>query len=153
MFAHTLPAACRLQTEHKRAASALRDWVGAQLGDPGDELVIDNGSGLSRHGRASASLLARLLLFAQRSPWAAELASSLPVAGVDGTSRRARAAAGRAHLEAGSLREVYGIAGYVLSNSARRYVLVAIVNHPRAQGARPALERLVDWTLRDAPAR
>ena len=54
---------------------------------------------------------------------------------------------------AGSLRDVAGLAGYVLSDSGRRYVLVAIVNHPNANAARPALDALVQWSLRDAPAR
>jgi D-alanyl-D-alanine carboxypeptidase/D-alanyl-D-alanine-endopeptidase (penicillin-binding protein 4) len=47
---------------------------------------------------------------------------------------------------------VVGVAGYVLSNSGRRYVLVAIVNHTLAQQARPALDALLLWTLRDVPA-
>ena len=135
------------------AREALRRWVTARLGEPGPELMVDNGSGLSREGRASARLLARLLQFSHDGPWAAELASSLPIMGLDGTLRRARRNPGRAHLKTGSLRDVVGLAGYVLSDSGRRYVLVAIVNHPQAQAARPALDALVQWTLRDAPAR
>ncbi len=135
------------------ARDNLRRWVTARLGDPGAELVVDNGSGLSREGRASAQLLARLLQQAHDSPWSAELASSLPIAGIDGTLRRARSATGRAHLKTGSLRDVAGVAGYVLSDSGRRYVLVAIVNHPQANAARPALDALVQWAARDAPAR
>jgi D-alanyl-D-alanine carboxypeptidase/D-alanyl-D-alanine-endopeptidase (penicillin-binding protein 4) len=148
-----------LQREPGKAATpaaardGLRRWVSGRLGDPGPELVVDNGSGLSRDGRASAQLLARLLLQAHDSPWAAELASSLPIAGVDGTLRRSRGAVGRAHLKTGSLRDVSGVAGYVLSDSGRRYVLVAIVNHAQAGAARPVLDALVQWTLRDAPAR
>jgi D-alanyl-D-alanine carboxypeptidase/D-alanyl-D-alanine-endopeptidase (penicillin-binding protein 4) len=79
--------------------------------------------------------------------------SSLPVSGLDGTLRRSRASAGRAHLKTGSLRDVAGVAGYVLSDSGRRYVLVAIINHANANQARPALDALVQWTVRDAPAR
>jgi serine-type D-Ala-D-Ala carboxypeptidase/endopeptidase (penicillin-binding protein 4) len=33
--------------------------------------------------------------------------------------------------------------------SGKRYVLVAIANHPQAAAARPAIEALVDWTARD----
>jgi D-alanyl-D-alanine carboxypeptidase/D-alanyl-D-alanine-endopeptidase (penicillin-binding protein 4) len=135
------------------AREGLRRWVAQRLGEPGAELVVDNGSGLSREGRASARLLARLLQQAHDSPWAAELASSLPISGVDGTLRRARTTPGRAHLKTGSLRDVVGVAGYVLSDSGRRYVLVAIVNHAQAKAVRPALDALVQWTLRDAPAR
>ena len=45
-----------------------------------------------------------------------------------------------------------GVAGYVLGASGRRYVLVAIVNHPNANAARPALDALVQWTIDDARA-
>ena len=82
-----------------------------------------------------------------------ELMSSLPVSGTDGTLKRSTATVGRAHLKTGSLRDVAGVAGYVLSNTGRRYVLVAIVNHAQAAAARPALDALVQWTIRDAPAR
>ena len=126
-------------------------------GDPGDELVIDNGSGLSRDNRISARALARLLQSVYASPVMPELVSSLPVTGADGTLRRVKVASGRAHLKTGSLRDVAGIAGYVLAANGRRHVLVAMVNHPNANAARPALEALTQWTLnapggRDAAA-
>ena len=56
-------------------------------------------------------------------------------------------------LKTGSLREVSALAGYVLSDSGRRYLFVALVNHPQAGAARPALDALVQWTVRDTPAR
>ena len=139
------------------ARETLARWLAERSGPwSGDEVVIDNGSGLSRQSRISAERLARLLLLAHDGPVMSELMSSLPVAGVDGTLRRAPragAAQGRAHLKTGSLRDVLGLAGYVLSSSGRRYVLVAIVNHPLAQQARPALDSLLLWTLRDPVGR
>ena len=71
---------------------------------------------------------------------------------VDGTMRRSRGPLGRAHLKTGSLRDVAGIAGYVLGNSGRRYIVAAIVNHPNANAARPALEALVEWVADDEQA-
>jgi D-alanyl-D-alanine carboxypeptidase/D-alanyl-D-alanine-endopeptidase (penicillin-binding protein 4) len=56
--------------------------------------VIDNGSGLSRDGRISAALLARLLQSAWGSPVMPELVSSLPVIGVDGTMQRTKTSLG-----------------------------------------------------------
>ncbi|HSQ70838.1 MAG TPA: D-alanyl-D-alanine carboxypeptidase/D-alanyl-D-alanine-endopeptidase [Rubrivivax sp.] len=135
------------------AREALTRWVVDATGEPADDLVIDNGAGLSRSTRISAARLARLLVRAYRGPVMSELMSSLPVSGLDGTLRRSRATPGRAHLKTGSLRDVTGVAGYVLSDSGRRYVLVAIVNHPQAGAAAPALDALVQWTLRDAPGR
>ncbi len=133
------------------AREALRRWLVARTGEPGDEVVIDNGSGLSRETRISALRLARLLLQSYDSPVMSELMSSLPISGLDGTMRRSRATAGRAHLKTGTLRDVVAVAGYVLTNSGRRLVLVAIVNHPNAVAARPALDALVQWSLRDTP--
>ena len=135
------------------ARAVLRDWLASRVGELPPGMHLDNGSGLSRETRLSAALLARLLQQAWSSPSMPELLSSLPINGLDGTMRRSRATAGRAHLKTGSLRDVAGMAGFVLSDSGRRYVLVAIVNHPNANAARPALDALVQWSLRDAPSR
>ncbi|MES3013599.1 MAG: D-alanyl-D-alanine carboxypeptidase/D-alanyl-D-alanine-endopeptidase [Pseudomonadota bacterium] len=131
------------------AREVIRQWSKERLGSASAALVIDNGSGLSRESRISAQLLARLLLTAWASPVMPELIASLPVAGIDGTLKRSRATLGRAHLKTGSLRDVAGIAGYVLANSGRRYVVVAIANHANANAARPAFDALVQWVAND----
>ncbi len=133
------------------ARETLRLWLTEKLGELPPDLVLDNGSGLSRDTRLTAQLLARLLTRAYDSPVMPELLASLPVLGLDGTLRRARATPGRAHLKTGSLRDVSALAGYVLADSGRRYVLVAVVQHANAQGARPALDALVQWVMQDAP--
>ena len=133
------------------AREVLRQWSQERLGAASAALVIDNGSGLSRASRVSAHLLTRLLLAAWASPVMPELMASLPVAGIDGTLKQSRAALGRAHLKTGSLRDVAGIAGYVLANSGRRYVVVAIANDARANAARPAFDELVRWAANDTP--
>ena len=130
------------------ARAALRQWWQARLGDA-EPPAPENGAGLSRDARISAQALARMLQLAWQSPVMPELVSSLPIAGVDGTLRRSQSRAGTAHLKTGSLRDVMAVAGYVHAASGRRYVLVAIVNHPQAGGARPVLDALVDWTARD----
>ena len=58
---------------------------------------------------------------------------------------------GRAWLKTGSLRDVASIAGYVEGESGRRYSVVALINHPNAGAARPALDAVLDWTARDLP--
>lgn len=127
----------------------LQGWWKERFGAD-DVPVLDNGSGLSRSERITALALARLLQHAWASPLLPELASSLPITGVDGTLRRMRnRAAGSAHLKTGSLRDVAGVAGYVHAASGRRYVLVAIVNHANANAARPAIEALIEWAQKD----
>ncbi len=127
----------------------VRRWWQERIGGT-DAPVLDNGSGLSRTERISAQALARMLQTAYLSPQMPELMSSLPVAGVDGTMRRNRSrASGSAHLKTGSLRDVAAIAGYVHATSGKRYVLVAIANHANAGAARPALDALLDWAMKD----
>jgi len=127
-------------------------WLRGRLGAAAAGSVIANGSGLSRDSRLSARALGELLQAAWASPVMPELMSSLPVAGVDGTLRRNKATPGRAHLKTGSLRDVLGVAGYVLADSGRRYAVVAIVNHGNAGAARPAMEALAEWVAADLPA-
>ncbi len=136
------------------ARDLLQAWLGERFGEAARGVVIDNGSGLSRDNRLHADLLTRLLQAAWAGPTMPEFMASLPVSGVDGTLRRARnGVTGRAHLKTGSLRDVAGIAGYVLGASGKRHVLVAVIHHPNANLARPALEALVQWTANDvAPA-
>jgi D-alanyl-D-alanine carboxypeptidase/D-alanyl-D-alanine-endopeptidase (penicillin-binding protein 4) len=127
----------------------VRRWWRQRFGDT-PEPLLDNGSGLSRSARVSAQALAQLLQTAYQSPLMPELMASLPIAGIDGTMRRNRSdAVGSAHLKTGSLRDVVAMAGYVHARSGRRYVLVAMTNHPNAGAIRPALDALLDWVIRD----
>jgi D-alanyl-D-alanine carboxypeptidase/D-alanyl-D-alanine-endopeptidase (penicillin-binding protein 4) len=139
-----------VQATPEAGREALRQWLSQRLGESLDGVVIDNGSGLSRETRVSAAMLGRVLQSAWSSPVMPELMASLPVNGLDGTLRKANSSAGMAHLKTGSLRDVAGVAGYVLGASGKRYVLVAIVNHPNANAAKPALDALVQWTINDA---
>lgn len=136
----------------QRSRTRLQQWWRKRIGT-NNMPDIDNGSGLSRHSRISAQALAELLQHAYRSPYGAELMASLPIAGVDGTLTRARAGHNSAHLKTGSLRDVVSLAGYVHTDSGQTLCLVAIVNHERAQAARPALDALVSWATHEGARR
>jgi len=141
------PGSARVATPDS-ARDALRQWWQQRI-SPRDAPNIDNGSGLSRQSRISAQQLGQLLRVAYASPHMPELMSSLPLVGVDGTLKRSRAGSASAHLKTGSLREVTALAGYVHAASGKRYVLVAIVNHPNAGAVRPAMDALIDWAVMD----
>jgi D-alanyl-D-alanine carboxypeptidase/D-alanyl-D-alanine-endopeptidase (penicillin-binding protein 4) len=116
------------------------------------ELVIENGSGLSRIERISAAGLADVLLDAWRSPYAPEFQASLPLSAVDGTLRRrfrSPEMEGRLRMKTGSLQDVSALAGYVNAASGRTYVAVIIVNHPGVElGAGDAIQAaLVNWVF------
>ena len=128
------------------ATDAVRRWLGSRkLSFP--ELVLDNGSGLSRRERISAQSMARLLLAANASDVRADYVSSLAVSATDGTVRRRfldEDIADQAFLKTGSLEGVRALAGYVLGPSGRRFVVVCFVNHPNAARAQRALDLLVE---------
>ena len=133
--------------ETAAAEKALRDWL-AHKGLDFPELVIDNGSGLSRRQRIAAGSLARLLVAAWASPVMPEFVASLPIAALDGTVRKkynGNGFAGQAHLKTGSLEGVRGIAGYLLDRQGRRHVVVFMVNHAQAGNAQPAFDALLEW--------
>jgi len=115
----------------------------------GHALVVDNGSGLSRTEAASAACVGRWLQAIWASPAMPDLLASLPMTGVDGTARRMPSAAGRAHVKTGSLDGVASVAGLALGDSGRPYVVVGVINDPRASAARPALNALIDWAIQD----
>lgn len=126
---------------------AVKAWLASkQLVFP--ELVIENGAGLSRIERISAGHLGALLLAAYASPLMPELMASLPILSVDGTLRRRMhdsPAEGRAHIKTGSLDDTRAIAGYVLDETGRRWVVVFMASDARAAYTRDAQDALVDW--------
>ena len=131
------------------ARTVMERWWQSRISTT-EPLQLDNGSGLSRQEFISARALGQLLQTAYRSPLMPELMASLPISGVDGTLKRAKVAnPGSAHLKTGSLNGVSAIAGYVHGNSGKRYVLVALANHPNAHAARAAFDVLVDWAAQD----
>ena len=110
----------------------------SRLAMPG--LVLENGSGLSRHERITAGSLRALLLAANAAACAKNSRARSPsrrwTAPCSGASRTA-AVAGQALLKTGSLEGVRALAGYVIDANGRRFIVVAIVNHPNAaRGAR-----------------
>ena len=131
----------------------LQWWRKALPGQ--EEPVLDNGSGLSRTERSTAASLTALLQAAHASPHAQAFVKSLSQAGIDGTTARLKErnpqspVIGNAWLKTGSLRDVVSVAGYVQGQSGQRYTVVAIVNHPNANQARPAIDQLLEWAVRD----
>ena len=136
------------------AQHAIHAWLaGKKLSMP--ELVLDNGSGLSRTERISADNLARLLQAAWHSPVMPELMASLPLAGTDGTLKRrleTSSAAGRAHLKTGYLENVRSLAGYVITPSGKRWIVVFLINDPKARQGKRAMDALIEWVARQDSA-
>jgi len=139
-------------TTSARADAAIRAWLQLHNIDS-TGLVLDNGSGLSRSERATATQLAGVLQAGLKSNWMPEFLSSLPIAATDGTMRRRlkdSPAATRARIKTGSLNGVIAIAGYVQDANNQPVVVVAMLNDPRVAGGagRAVLDALIDWVAR-----
>jgi D-alanyl-D-alanine carboxypeptidase/D-alanyl-D-alanine-endopeptidase (penicillin-binding protein 4) len=137
----------KLAGRYDRSSRAVQSWLqGRGLEFP--ELVIENGSGLSRNERISAANLGRLLIAAYRSSVMPEFIASMPLVAYDGTLRRRlkfESVAGQAHIKTGSLNDVRSIAGYVLDRSGRRVAVVFIVNHANAGAGQSAQDAVLKW--------
>jgi D-alanyl-D-alanine carboxypeptidase/D-alanyl-D-alanine-endopeptidase (penicillin-binding protein 4) len=117
------------------------------------ELVIANGSGLSRDARISADSMAKLLVGARQSRFAPEFLTSLSLGGLDGTLEKRFQHVddpGRIRMKTGTLRDVSSIAGYVTGRSGKTYAVVVFVNHPGAQNGigEPIQTSVIDWVLK-----
>ncbi len=128
----------------QRSGAFLRDWL-ARQGLAMPELVLQNGSGLSRQERISAASLGQLLTLAWNSTDMPTFLASLPLAGVDGTMQHRRGATHAAYVKTGTLAAVRALAGYVFAASGRRYAIVAFVNDAHAAAAQDVLDDFLQW--------
>jgi D-alanyl-D-alanine carboxypeptidase/D-alanyl-D-alanine-endopeptidase (penicillin-binding protein 4) len=151
----TLGAQARGQGSLASAREAISNWWRKFMGTKTVAPLLDNGSGLSRQERITATALGQMLQRAAAHPEAEVYMRSLSLAGFDGTTTRMRErgiaphAMGNAWLKTGSLRDVASVAGFANGLSGRRYVVVGIINHPNAPAARPALDAMVEWAVND----
>jgi len=131
-----------------RAIAQVQAWLALQgLAMP--ELVLENGSGLSRIERIAPASLARLLVQAWNSRDMPNFLASLPQAGVDGTMKERAAAGPAAYVKTGTLAEVRAVAGYVFASSGHRYAVVGIINDPHAEAAQAAHDAFLQWVWRE----
>ena len=112
------------------------------------QLVIENGSGLSRIERVSARDLGQMLQAAYRSPVMPEFIASMPLVGVDGTMYRRltnSGIAGQAHIKTGLISGVRAMAGYVLDAKGRRVAVVMLINHANSFNGNAVQDSLLRW--------
>jgi D-alanyl-D-alanine carboxypeptidase/D-alanyl-D-alanine-endopeptidase (penicillin-binding protein 4) len=133
----------------EKGQAAMHAWL-AEKGLSIPELVVENGSGLSRIERLSPASVAMLLAWAARQPLYYDFAASLPALGQDGTQKRRKNGtplAGRAWLKSGTLNGVRNLAGYYLDAAGRRKLIVLFIAHPNATQAVAAQDAIIDWAL------
>ena len=130
-----------------RATRVVQQFF-AGKGLPMPQLVIENGSGLSRIERVSARDLGHMLQAAFRSPVMPEFIASMPLVGVDGTMIRRltnSGVAGQAHIKTGLITGVRAMAGYVLDAKGRRVSVVLLINHANSHNGNAVQDALLRW--------
>lgn len=128
---------------------AISDWL-QHIGIPAPELIIENGSGLSRNTRISAQTLMKLLKHILDSPLQPEFFSSLPLIGIDGTVKKRLndvIPPGSARVKTGIIDDVRSMAGYVKSKNNKNYIVVALQNYKGIQNTTGTLiqDALLKW--------
>lgn len=135
--------------------SAIHAYLGT-LNAPADQVTIDDGSGLSKTNRLSASVATRVLqhMFSRPPETFDVFRRSLAEAGVDGTLKKRMGGAdtqGRIFAKTGTIDGVRTLAGYVHTHSDRWLAFAFFYNQYSGKNARPksrmdrACRRLVHW--------
>ena len=123
-------------------AEVVRRFVASVSSDP-TGLVIDDGSGLSRHNRVTPRQLTDVLVHLYQSRSRDAFVESLSVAGVDGTLRRRagmRSIKGQVKAKTGYISGVRTLSGYVEAKSGQWFAFSFLFNDagPKRIGTSPA---------------
>lgn len=126
-------------TSEAAGVEVVRKFLGEAGVNP-NEVVMWDGSGLSRRDLISANATVQLLTYMSRHRYASVFRDALPVAGVDGTlARRMKGtpAMGNARAKTGTIETVSTLSGYVTSAAGERLVFsVLLNNYPESSNAR-----------------
>ena len=128
--------------------SVVRTFLANTVHIAPEEVVYNDGSGMTPHNLVTPHAFTQLLRYARTQPWGDAYADTLPLAGVDGslehrfnntpTMRRVRA-------KTGTLTQVTALSGYASAINGEEYAFSVLVNgHNIAQVNR----RLVDPIVR-----
>lgn len=119
-----------------------------ELGVPTQNLLIDNGSGLSRQTQMTAAQLGRFMLAMQDNRVRPFFENSLSIAGVDGTLKRRLKGTpleGNAIGKTGTLKGVKSLVGYLTAQSGQKYAYAMLFEGRRAKAGRPLMDELLQW--------
>ncbi|MGH9728890.1 MAG: D-alanyl-D-alanine carboxypeptidase/D-alanyl-D-alanine endopeptidase [Candidatus Acidiferrales bacterium] len=107
--------------------------IGIPLGD----VLVNDGSGLSRQNLVTPRAVVSLLEYGQRQPWGAAYLSTLPVAGIDGTldnRMRGTPAEGRIQAKTGSVEHTQAISGFATTLHGEHLIFSMFDNHNGGTG-------------------
>ena len=116
-----------------QAQQIMRYWL-ENKGVP--DIIVDNGSGLSRRSRITPADMNHLLLSIWNHPYRAEIISSLPIIGKDGTLRKRMKKTplvGEGHLKTGSLAGITTLSGFFRAANGD-YLMLTLFSEKQVSG-------------------
>jgi len=134
------------QGSRREGLKALDEFV-SQAGIDKKDYSLQDGSGMSRQNLVTPHAVVQLLSFMSKSQLAADFASLLPVAGVDGSLRLRFAnskAKGKVFAKTGSLPHTSALSGYALRRDGHRLAFSILVNNYNGPSAsiRETIDRI-----------
>jgi len=125
------PAVDPQLTTEQMGVQAMNNFL-AEVGVKKGDVLLEEGSGLSRKDIITPNATIALLTYMSRHRNSEFYQAGLPIAGVDGTLQnrmKGTAAAGNARAKTGSLRYVYTLSGYVTSAAGERLAFSIMLNN------------------------
>lgn len=125
-----------LQVEQKFLTS-----IGIPIGD----VLVDDGSGLSRENLVTPRAIVALLEYVEQQPWGNAFLSTLPVAGLDGTLQHrmiGTPAEGRIQAKTGSVARTQAMSGFATTVGGEHLIFSMFDNHNGGPGR--AAEKVLD---------
>jgi serine-type D-Ala-D-Ala carboxypeptidase/endopeptidase (penicillin-binding protein 4) len=118
------------RTSEELGLAALHQFL-VTNGLPANEVLFDEGSGLSNNNLATANSMVALLQFVATNRWARDFENALPIAGEDGTLRRRMTnapAAGNVHAKTGTLHWANALSGCVTTAAGEKLAFSLMLN-------------------------
>ncbi|NDD58441.1 MAG: D-alanyl-D-alanine carboxypeptidase/D-alanyl-D-alanine-endopeptidase [Chlamydiae bacterium] len=109
---------------------AVRSFLSEKGINPSQMVLLD-GSGISRYNLISAAQMVGLLAVMKKSPFSEHFVSSLSVSGVDGTLRESmkdKELKSRIKAKTGSMAGIKNICGYLQAKDGKEYIFCIIQN-------------------------
>jgi D-alanyl-D-alanine carboxypeptidase/D-alanyl-D-alanine-endopeptidase (penicillin-binding protein 4) len=119
------------RTDEETGVELMQEFL-SKIGVRKGDVLLEEGSGLSRRDVITPDATVSLLSYMNRSPWAELYRNALPIAGVDGTLQnrmKGTPAAGNVHAKTGTLRYVYSLSGYVTTAAGERLAFSIMLNN------------------------
>ncbi len=107
------------------------------IGIPVGDVLVDDGSGLSRENLVTPRAVVALLEYVEQQPWGSAFLSTLPVAGLDGTLQHRMIdtpAQGRIQAKTGSVARTQAMSGFATTVNGEHLIFSMFDNHNSGPG-------------------